>query len=347
MIPVKTGLASFGMSGLVFHAPLTHTNERFELRKILERKRNDSAEKYPEAQIVRSFEDLCKDDSLELIIINTPDNTHYPLAKQALQAGKHVVVEKPFTQNYSDAMELAELADKKGLLLSVFHNRRWDGDFLTVKKILNEGLLGRIVEYEAHFDRYRNFIQEGTWKEDPSTGVGTLYNLGSHLIDQAMSVFGRPVSVTADIRIQRTNGKIDDSFELWLGYPDLKVTVCGGYLVREPGPRFTVHGTEGSFLKWGIDPQEEDLKQGKMPNAENWGAEEKKDWGFLHTGVNGSTYRDKYETVPGNYNSYYNNIHHAIRTKTSPEVSAADAAYVIKVIEAAFQSVKESRTVFF
>jgi scyllo-inositol 2-dehydrogenase (NADP+) len=345
MNPVKTGLASFGMSGIVFHAPLTHTNKSFELVKILERSKSESREKYPEAKMARSFNELCKDDTIELIIVNTPDNTHYELAKKALEAGKHVVVEKPFTQKYAEGMELAALADKKGLVLSVFHNRRWDGDFLTVRKILAEGLLGRLVEYEAHFDRYRNFIQDGTWKEDPSTGVGTLYNLGSHLIDQALSLFGKPLGVTADVRIQRTGGKIDDSFELWLAYPDIKVTLCGGYLVREPGPRYTLHGTEGSYLKWGIDPQEEDLKQGKLPNASYWGKEERENWGLLHTGTNGTVFRDKYETIPGNYNEFYNDIFDAIRTRRSPKVTAEQAAFVIRVIEAAFESVEKKKTI--
>ncbi len=345
MNPIKTGLASYGMSGIVFHAPLIYSNNNFELYKILERTRDDSREKYPEASIVRNYDDLLYDDDIELIIVNTPDNKHYKMARKALEAGKNVVVEKPFVQKYSDAMELVELADKKGLVLSVFHNRRWDGDFLTVRKIISENLLGRLVEYEAHFDRYRNFIQGDTWKEDPSTGVGTLYNLGSHLIDQAIVLFGKPSHVTADIRIQRSGGKIDDFFDLWLTYPDIKVTLCGGYLVREPGPRYTLHGTEGSYLKWGIDPQEEDLKQGKKPNAPGWGEESRENWGLLHTGTNGTLFRDKYETVTGNYNDYYNDIHNTIRNGATPTVTAEQAALVIRVIEAAFKSVRKMRSI--
>ena len=157
--------------------------------------------------------------------------------------------------------------------------------------------------------------------------------------------FGKPLGVTADVRIQRTGGKIDDSFELWLAYPDIKVTLCGGYLIREPGPRYTLHGTEGSYLKWGIDPQEEDLKQGKLPNDPNWGKEEKENWGLLHTGTNGTVFRDKYETIPGNYNEFYNDIFDAIRTRRSPKVTAEQAAFVIRVIEAAFESVEKRKTI--
>ncbi len=344
-MPVKTAIASYGMSGMVFHAPLISTNKKFDLYKILERKHSRSRERYPDSVIVRSFEDLCKDDKIELIIVNTPDNTHYELTKQALEAGKHVVTEKPFTQKYDDAMKLAELADKKGLILSVFHNRRWDSDFLTVKKVISENLLGRLVEYESHFDRFRNFIRAGTWKEDPDTGTGTLYNLGSHMIDQALVLFGKPSAVTADIRIFRSGGRIDDIFELWLQYPDIKVSVCGSYLVREPGPRYILHGTEGSFLKWGIDPQEEDLKQGKLPAGDDWGKEKSNEHGLLHTTINGINLRRQYESLQGNYQIYYDEIYKAIREGSSPPVSAMQAGLVIRIIEAAFESVKTMRAV--
>lgn len=345
MVPVKTGLASFGMSGMVFHAPLISTNKGFYLTSILERSKSLSRERYPDSKIVRRFDDLCKDKNIELIIVNTPDNTHYNLTKKALQAGKHVVVEKPFTLKYSEAMRLSELADKKGLVLSVFHNRRWDGDFMTVKKVISENLLGRIVTYEAHFDRYRNFIQAGTWKEDHLTGTGTLFNLGSHLIDQALDLFGKPEYITADIRAQRTGSKIDDSFEIWFGYPDVRVILSGGYLVKEPGPRFTLHGTEGSFLKWGTDPQEEDLKRGRLPGEENWGEESSESWGLLHTVTNGISSSVKYKTVPGNYSAYYNDLFNAIRTGSSLAVTAEQAAFVIKIGEAAFRSMEKRKSV--
>ena len=345
MQSIKTGIASFGMSGLVFHGPLLQANAGFQLDVIVERSRNESSKIYPEARVVRSFEQLCKEDSIELIIVNTPDPTHYDFCKMALEHGKHVVVEKPFTQAYSQAMELAELAERKGLVLSVFQNRRWDGDFLTVQKVIHEKMLGRLVFFEAHFDRYRNFIQEGTWKEDSSTGTGTLYNLGSHLIDQALVLFGKPHSVIADIRAFRQGSSIDDTFELWLNYDDVKVSVCGSYLVREPGPRYILHGTEGSFLKWGIDPQEEALKKGQLPGGPDWGEDNPDDYGLLNTTLKGQDVRQKVTTLPGNYLAYYNNIYDVIRQKDTLAVTAQQAAFSIRVIEAAFESMRLKKAI--
>jgi scyllo-inositol 2-dehydrogenase (NADP+) len=345
--PLKTGLASFGMSGQVFHAPFIDVHAGFELTAIFERSKELSKEKYPKAQIVRSIEALCHDDSLELLVINTPDHTHYEFCKLALENGKHVIVEKPFTQTYAQAMELAELAEKNNLVLSIFHNRRWDGDFLTVKQVLNQELLGRLVSYEAHFDRFRNFIQKGTWKEDPSTGTGTLYNLGSHMIDQALVLFGKPASITADIRILRDGGKVDDFFELWLEYPQVKVKLCGSYLVKEPGPRYILHGIEGSFLKWGLDPQEDALKQGKLPNSPDWGKESSQHYGLINTTYDG---KDMYENIPtlaGNYIDFYENIFHAIRHGQSLEVTPQQGADVVRVIEAAMESARWKKAIAF
>ncbi|MGF1584487.1 MAG: Gfo/Idh/MocA family oxidoreductase, partial [Bacteroidales bacterium] len=301
MKPVKTALASFGMSGRVFHAPLLHMNEGFIIHKILERTESKSRTGYPYAKIVRDFGELCHDDDIELIVVNTPDHTHYDLAKAGILAGKHIVVEKPFTLSYSEAIELSELAEKKSVMLSVFHNRRWDGDFLTVKKIIDGNILGRVVELESHFDRYRNIIKDDTWKEDGSTGTGNLFNLGSHLIDQALVLFGKPEMITADIRTIRQGSTVDDSFELWMKYEHTKVILSSSLLVREPGPRFTVHGTEGSFLKWGLDPQEEALKNGEMPGGADWGMEKEEDWGLLSTSLEGSAVRGSFETLPGCY----------------------------------------------
>jgi scyllo-inositol 2-dehydrogenase (NADP+) len=345
MSPVKTALASFGMSGMVFHAPLLHMNEGFIIHKILERSGSKSQSAYPYANIVRDFDDLCRDDEVELIIVNTPDHTHYDFAKAGILAGKHIIVEKPFTLSYSHAVELAELAEKKSVMLSVFHNRRWDGDFLTVKKIIDGDLLGKVVEMESHFDRYKNIINTDTWKEDGSTGTGNLFNLGSHLIDQALVLFGKPDAVTADIRTIRQGSTVDDNFELWLRYGNVKVILSSSLLVREPGPRFTVHGTEGSFLKWGLDPQEEALKNGEIPGGPDWGTEKEVDWGLINTSLNGSAVRGKFETLPGCYQEYYNDIHRAIRAGSEPSVSARAAAMVIRIIEAAFESSKTGKSV--
>ncbi len=344
MNKIGTGIASYGMSGMVFHAPLLHVHPGFDIVSILERTKNLSQARYPQARIVRSFEDLLKDDGVELVILNTPDPFHYEMTRETLLAGKHVVVEKPFVLDSRQGEELIQLARDKNLLISVFQNRRWDGDFLTVRKILGDGLLGRLVEYEAHFDRYRNFIQEDTWKEEPGSG-STLQNLGSHLIDQALVLFGRPEYVYADIRILRTGGKIDDAFTVLLGYPEVKVTLKASYLVREPGPRYFLHGTEGSYLKHGIDPQEEALKQGEWPGGNGWGREPESDWGLLHTGAGSKFYRGKYETQPGNYLAYYQDLHRALTEGTEPPVTGEQANLVIQVIESARKSNETGRRI--
>jgi scyllo-inositol 2-dehydrogenase (NADP+) len=344
-IPVKAGLASFGMSGRVFHAPLLFTNPGFELSAIMERTKDEARSYYPQVKICRTYKELLEDPNIELIVVNTPDHLHYQMAKEALEAGKHVIVEKPFTQKYSDGLELAELADKKKLILSVFHNRRWDGDFLTVKKVVEEKLLGQLVEYESHFDRFRNIIREDTWKEEAHGGVGTLFNLGSHLIDQIIVLFGRPLSVFATIFTFRPGGKIDDNFELVLEYPGMRVTAKSSLLVREPGPRYALHGTEGSFLKWGIDPQEEKLKAGSLPVGDEWGKENEDEWGIINTTMNGRHFRGKLETIQGNYHGYYDGIFKSIRTGIYPEVNAYDAAYVIRIINTAWESHLKGRKI--
>lgn len=342
---INTGLAAFGMSGRVFIGPLLAANKHFAVRGVHERSKRESVELFPEATIYRSFEAMCRDTGIELIVVNAPDHLHFDMARLALEHGKHVVVEKPFTQTYRQAVELTALAKEKGLLLSVFHNRRWDSDFLTVKQVLEQGWLGRLVSYRSHFDRYRNFIRENSWKEDPSLGSGTLFDLGSHLIDQALVLFGKPARVTADIRKFRTGARVDDTFELWLDYPDKRVSVSGSYLVREEGPRFILHGTEGSFLKWGTDPQEEALANGKKPGGATWGKEHSKFRGLLNTTMDGKTLRDRLPGAHGNYPAYFENIYRAIRLGEPPAVTPEQAALVVRIIEAAFESAETKRAV--
>ena len=342
---IKTGLASFGLSGQVFHAPFLDVHPGFQLNKIWERTKNLSAEKYPQAKIVRKFEDMIEDDQLELIIVNTPDDSHYKFCKKALQAGKNVVVEKPFTLTTREGIELTGLARKQKKVLSVFHNRRWDGDFLTVKSLIDQGLLGRLVEFEAHFDRFKNEIDPDKWREQPGPGTGNLYDLGSHMIDQALVLFGWPESVSADLRIQRTGGKVNDYFHIHLHHKDIVVTVKGGFLVREPGPRYILHGTEGSFIKHGLDPQEDALREGHRPDKSQWGEEDPSAWGMLNTQIGGLHYRGRIETLPGNYMGFYDNLHDAIRQGQPQAVPAEDGLNVIRIIEAARESSEGNRVV--
>lgn len=340
---IKVGLAAFGMSGKVFHAPFISTNPNFELRKIVERSKNLSKELYPQAQIVRTFADLLTDD-IDLIVINTPDSTHYEYCKQALEAGKHIIAEKPFTTTIEEGEELIRLAEERHLTLSVFQNRRWDADFLTVKEIICKGLLGRLVEYESTFQRYRNFIKPNTWKETGEAGGGLTYNLGSHLIDQALVLFGIPEAVYAETSILRDGGKVDDYFVIRLLYPNVKVNLKASYLMKEPLPRFVLHGTLGSFVKYGVDKQEAALVAGKIPDRQHWGEETEAEWGILNTETDGIESRKKYPSLKGNYGEFYQNIYEHIKEQKPLIADARQVIQVIKVIEAAHKSSKE-RTV--
>jgi len=345
MRTINTALASYGMSGEIFHAPLISTHKGFNLYKILERTKNRSHERYPTVNIVKSYKEILDDDKVDLIVVNTPDKDHYEMALQAIQSGKHVIVEKPFTLRVNEADHLIAESEKTGKILSVFHNRRWDGGFLTIQKIINEKMLGRLVEYESHFDRYRNYLKQESWKEQVSSGSGTIYNLGSHLIDEALVLFGLPESVFADIRILRSGAEVDDAFILLMKYPGIMVTLKSSYLVREPGPKYSLHGTHGSFLKWGTDPQEDDLKSGKIPGGSDWGREAEETWGTLNTDMNGTHYSGKYETLPGNYLGYYDDIYDCIINHKKPAVTAQQGRDVIRVIEAAKKSSATGKTI--
>lgn len=347
MIPIKTAIASYGMSGMVFHAPLLHVNPGFEIVKIAERTYRGAKERYPYVSIVKSFEELLDDQHIELVIVNTPDKTHFEYCTMALEAGKHVVVEKPFTMNAEEAGKLLALAKKQKKIVSVFQNRRWDGDYLTVKKVVRENMLGRLVSFESHFDRHRNFIQPDTWKEETVAGSEIVYNLGTHMIDQAYELFGMPQSVSADIGIQRTGGKVDDFYHIILRYDQLHVTLKSSYLVREEGPRYILHGTEGSFLKWGLDPQEAQLKAGMYPNQSGYGVEPKQLRGKLNTSNHGLHFMGRIETIPGNYLSYYDNMHDAIRSGAELIVKPEQSLDLMRIVDAAIESNKTGNAVRF
>jgi predicted dehydrogenase len=343
--PVQTALASFGMSGRVFHGPLLKVNPRFCVKKILERTGNHSAGMFPGAEIVREFDALLNDPEVELVIVNTPDSCHYEMAKKALLAGKHVVVEKPFTFRSTEADELIILAEKAGVLLTVYQNRRWDGDFLTVRKVIESGVLGRIAEFESHFDRYRPDMNLSSWKEQGDEYSGVLYNLGSHMVDQAVQLFGIPEAVTAHLRIIRPGGKVCDYYDIRLHYSSFSALLKCSYLVREPGPRYIVHGTKGSYLKWGIDPQEELLKNGVLPTGESWGTEEEKDWGVLNLSSGDTGLKGKVVTLPGNYPAFYENLYGAVRHGLPPAVEPKEARNVIHLLELCLDSNREKRTI--
>jgi scyllo-inositol 2-dehydrogenase (NADP+) len=344
---VSVGLIGYGMAGRVFHAPVIASIPGLRLKKVVERHAEESGKRYPSVEVVREVSALLKDEEIELVVVSTPNSTHFDLATQALLAGKHVVVEKPFTTTSDEARQLIELAGRQQRLISAHHNRRWDGDFQTVKMVLESHLLGRLVEYESHYDRYRNQPRPNAWREDEGAGSGVLYDLGSHLIDQAQVLFGLPRTVRGDIRIQREFARVADNFELVLDYDNLKVTLKAGMLVREKGARFTLHGTLGSFIKYGIDPQEEALKRGGTPSDTGWGEETGEMWGTINTEVAGLHVEGRVETVAGRYQAYYQNILDAIRGRAELAVKPEEAMNTIRIIELALQSSAQGRAVSF
>ena len=226
---------------------------------------------------------------------------------QILQAGKHAVIEKPFTIQSADALQLIEAAKKSKKVLSVYQNRRYDSEVATIKELLNKKLLGNIYEFEGHYDRYRIEAKPNAWREAVIPGSGIFYDLGAHLIDQALYFFGLPQTVTAEIRMIRPHAKVDDYFDVRFDYGFMRVLLKGSMLVREKGPHYMIHGDKGSFIKYGEDPQEALLKAGELPTGKNWGKEPEETYGLLHTEIEGKVIREKYPSLKGNYGSYHEN----------------------------------------
>lgn len=340
MQPVNTALCSFGMSGWVFHAPFIANDPHFKLYAVWERSKNLAEEKYPDIKTFRTLEALLADDAIELVIVNSPNYTHYDYTKKALLAGKHVVVEKPFTVTVEEGSELIALAKTENKILSVYQNRRYDSDYKTIKKILDEKLLGDLVEAEFHFDRYSEILSPKVHKEIPGPGTGTLYDLGSHLIDQALQLFGMPDAVFADIRIIRPISKVDDYFDLLLYYSTLRVRIKSSYQVREPLPGYVLHGSKGSFIKPKTNVQEIALQAGEVTGGKDWGMEPESERGLLHTENKGKIIREYIKSERGDYGEYYKAIFKAIRNDEAVPVTSKEALDVIKIIEAAFKSSK-------
>lgn len=345
MQKIKVGLAGYGAGGRIYNAPIIAAIDDLTIGKILTRDPQNSLEAardFPEAEVVREYDKILEDPEVDLIVITTPNHLHKQFAEEALKAGKHVVVEKPFTPSLAEAEFLKQLAREKKRILSVNHNRRWDSDIKTIKKIIDQQRLGKISEFEAHFDRFRPEIKN-SWKElRKNPGSGILYDLGSHLIDQALWLFGPPKEVFAHLRAQREDSEVVDNFELLLLYPELKVTLKAGMLVKEPGPRYQVFGTKGSFIKSGMDVQEESLKNGLKPVAD-WGREPQENWGRIST-LEGS---GLVESEKGDYREFYRNVAAAIRNQEELQVTPQQAKMVIQIIELAYQSNSEKRIIPF
>ena len=351
MKQINVGLIGFGMAGRLFHGPTITETKGLKLYKVRETKDPNISvirDRYPEAIIVNDTDEILNDPLVDLVVVATPNTTHHDVATQVLQAGKHVVVDKPFTVTSEEATNLIELAASQNKLITVYQNRRWDSDFLTVKKVIDSNLLGNLVEYEAHYDRFRNTIRPDTWKEDGALGTGLLYDLGSHLIDQALVLFGLPNTIFADLRTQRQNATIIDNFEMIFDYGKLKVTLKGGMLIKEGLPHFTLLGNNGAFIKYGMDVQEEALLAGATPSKSiSWGEEPENLWGTINTEFNGVEFRGKVKSERGNYVAFYENVYKALIGEEELAVKAGQARNTIKIIELAMQSNKQKRTIDF
>lgn len=344
---INVGLIGYGFGGKVFHAPLLTGIPGLKLLKVYEtRPENikDIQKKYRETRVVSNINDIFDDQDIQLVVVATPNRFHFDYAKLAMAKGKHVVVEKPFTVTSQEADELIAIAKQTNTLLTVHHNRRWDSDFKTVVKIIQSNLLGEIVEYEVHYDRFRAELKN-SWKEQKSSpGAGVLYDLGSHLVDQAQYLFGLPQEIFGYLETQRRDAEVPDSFEIILKYPYHKVTLKAGMLIRETGPHFSIHGRKGSFLKFGMDVQEKELIAGKIPDDYvDWGKEPEELYGKINTEVNGIHVMGKVESEAGDYRAFYRNVYKALLGEEELAVTPQQARNTIRILELAEQSSAEKR----
>ncbi len=344
MQKIKTALLSYGMSGKVFHAPFLQFHPGFELIGSWECSKKLIQIDFPEMKSYASIDELLADE-VDLVIVNTPVETHYEYAKKVLLSGKHAIVEKAFTTTVVQAQELAAIAKEKNVKLSVFQNRRWDSDFKTIQKIISDEVLGDIVEAEFHFDRYNPLLSPKKHKETCNSGAGILKDLGPHLIDQALCLFGLPQSVFADIRITRAQSLVDDYIDILLYYASFRVRIKAGFFVREANPAYVIHGKKGSFLKSRGDVQEEELKLGKNLNLDTWGTESIAKQGLLHTEINGEIVKKHIPTLQGNYYDYFDGVFHSITNDIEEPVTATDGIHVMKIIEAAIESSAQQKVV--
>ena len=303
--------------------------------------------------MLRSVEEALLDPLTRLIVVGTPNETHFPLAMAAIEAGKHVVVDKPLASSSHEVRDLAKAAERKGVVLAPFHNRRWDGDFLTLKQLIFDQAMGRLVEVKSHFDRFRPHPKEGTWKESGNPANGMLFDLGPHLVDQALALFGTPETITASVRRDREGTAIEDAFDITLVFGAVRARLSATMIAAEPAPRFLVHGTRGSFRKYGLDPQEPALVAGasvpRLGSDQDWLSEPEAAWGELVVaedpkGAPGRLTRTKILTLPGDYRGFYANVRDAINGEAALAVTPEDAWRVIRLLELARESSASGRT---
>ena len=336
---MNVGLVGFGFGGQVFHAPIIRAVAGLHLTTIV-RRNGASDPRYPDVTFVRSVDELLA-RPIDLVVVATSNTSHHPIARQCLLAGRHVVVDKPFTTTVAEAEDLVQVAKQKGRVVSVYQERRYTGDFVTVQRVVADGVLGRIVSYEAHFDRFRLELRPGAWREQPLPGSGVWFDLGPHLLDQALLLFGIPEAISADIRIERDGAAVDDAFDVTLRYPRMRATLRGSMLAQPLAPSFALHGAKGSFVKYGLDPQEAALKAGRTPDEPDWDVEPAELYGQLTSPEGTRTI----PTVPSSFIRYYENIRDAILGKAPPAVTPESALQVMRGLELAVASSRERRVV--
>lgn len=338
---IRVAIIGYGYASKTFHAPLISGTPGMTLAAVSSSDEGKVRIDWLAVSVVAEPRQLLDDPNIDLIVIPTPNDTHFPLAKAALEAGKHVVVDKPFTVTLSQARELDAVARSRGRLLSVFHNRRWDSDFLTVKSLINEGLLGEVCYFESHFDRYRPRIRD-RWRERGGPGSGIWFDLGPHLLDQAICLFGLPVSMTVDLAQLRPGAQSTDYFHAVLVYPQRRVILHATLLAAAETARFIVHGSRGSYIKYGLDPQEERLKNGERLPQEDWGYDMRD--GIL-TRVDGEDRSEEsWLTLPGHYPAYYAAIRDALNGNGENPVPASQAIQIMELIELGIESAKHRAT---
>jgi scyllo-inositol 2-dehydrogenase (NADP+) len=343
---IEVGLIGFGLAGRSFHAPVIRAVPGLRLAAILQRKGSEAAEAYPDVRIVRSLEELLAIPEIRLIVIASPNETHYPFAHQCLAAGKDVVVDKPFTTTMAEAMDLVQFAKQSGRLLTVYQNRRYDGDFSAIRELVAGGALGRIVRFETNYDRFRPNRRPNAWREQTVPGAGILFDIGPHLIDHALLLFGRPEAITADLRVERDGALADDAFDIVLHYPRNRAVLRSSILAVAQRPRFVLLGTQGAFFKQTFDPQENNLRRGYIPKDAPWGAEPEENWGVLTLAdATGATTQRRIPSHTGDYRDYYANVRDVLLGQATLAVTSQQALDVMRAIELARESSSARRTI--
>ncbi len=342
---IRVGLVGFGFGGRVFHAPLLSSVDGLELAAVVERSTNTAAQRYPGIRTCRSVEELLAEDSITLVVVTTPSGTHFDIARQALEAGKNVVVDKPMCATSEQIAQLIELATARGVLLAPYHNRRWDSDFLTLQKLLREGSLGRLVHLDSCFDRWRPVPKAGAWKEDPAAGGGLLLDLGPHLADQALTLFGKPLAVGADVERERDGDGALDSFTLRLRYPGFSVNLGANCLSSLQRPRYHLRGAKGNYWKWGLDMQEAALMEVTRIPEGRWVEEPPANWGLLKVDIDGGKVTRPYTPISGDYRLYYAGIRDALLGLAEAPVTAVDGWRVARLLEWAMASADQRKEI--